>query len=128
VAAKAWCDEARRYQEITAEAEGAAQRAWDRGDYRGCEVAIRTAEDALRWCESCAAFAEAWETVAWAAVTEDCQGIANFAAAGEAAEDARAIVESCREAAAGCHKVRRLTRTVADCEADTVCAGAVDAG
>ena len=125
-ASRWWADEAARYRDIATDASGAAARAWDRGDQRGCEVAIQMTEQALRWCEACAGFATAWERLTWAA---DCdapdEGPAEFLCTGDAARDAEACVEMARDACRAAVTVRRLTRTVASCEAETLCAGAV---
>jgi hypothetical protein len=124
VAAEWWREEARRYRTIAEDASGAAIRSWDRGDERACEVAITLTEDALRWAEACAAFAEAHETLAWAAMADDCTaGLGDFAGATEAAHDARACVEAAREACRQAVAVRRLARLLPDCTGETLCAG-----
>jgi hypothetical protein len=129
VAAAAWWrDAAKRYQLIADDASGAAARAWDRGDRRGCEVAITVAESALRWCETACAFAEAFECQAWAAVTEDCgTGLTDYADTTAAAEDARVICMMCRDAVRAAVAVRRLGLVLPECDGDTLCAGTAQA-
>jgi hypothetical protein len=125
VAASAWwATQAATYREIATEASAAAARAWDRGDHRGCEVAITVAEDGLRWCEACAAFAEAYETQAWAAVANECgTGLGDYAATTEHAREARASVELARDACREAVAVRRLALMLPDCTGETLCAG-----
>lgn len=127
VGARAWRDEAKRYQQIADEAREAAARTWERGDVRACEIALRTAESALRWCEACAAKADAWSVMAWAACEEDpMAGLADYLDAGDAATDAEAVVTLCREAVAGCLRVRRVAVVVPACSGETLCAEALE--
>jgi hypothetical protein len=126
-AATAWRREAARYQEIAEEAHGAALRTWDRGEVRACEVAIQTAEAAVRWCRACVTHALAAAEDAWCEMLEERTPatMQTYSQAHAAAHGASARLELARIALSGCVGIRRLGQTVSGCEADTVCAGAV---